>query len=387
MVLQGGTVVERVEGEVEIADTDDKGNPLRGPVLVLSDIEKGSKLTLAHPRAVTVLGSLSGQVFGAYHVKTGNLLSGRLEGARQVEVIHSMGSLGKSNEDSWIVFEATSDPGFFAQAQGGLERLRELEKHQLPQREAQARQILLAALRKVSFKVEISVMVDGEPRRVLAVHPERASGQVMFEGAKLMTHVFSKIDRGHTSPEQTVQAFQEALKETITTSLKEASKGGMGSAMRRQQGDEMYEPYVEAVYDYVLPKLMKLWHRTSEAFVQRVVDRLADAPMILRVRGQLAPFFQIEYPRWKFHVTGGRIVPEKTADCNIACQAGSKPELLSMTYTYIAENGEFLTNVHEIERAKTKDCRLLLKNGAVCLTEESNCLFSPDGTGSGQKES
>ena len=61
-----------------------------------------------------MLGSLSGQVFGAYRVKAGNLLSGRPEGARHVEIVHNMGSKGTDNVDSWIVFEGTSDPGFFS---------------------------------------------------------------------------------------------------------------------------------------------------------------------------------------------------------------------------------------------------------------------------------
>ena len=42
-----------------------------------------------------------------------------------------MGSKGNTNEDSWIVFEVTSDPGFFAQAQSGLDKLRQLENKPL----------------------------------------------------------------------------------------------------------------------------------------------------------------------------------------------------------------------------------------------------------------
>jgi len=45
--------------------------------------------------------------------------------------------------------------------------------------------------------------------------------------------------------------------------------------------------------------------------VQNVVDRLAGAPMVLSVGGQLKQYFQIEYPRWKFRVVGSRIVAEK----------------------------------------------------------------------------
>ena len=77
---QNGTVLDVVEGEIELDDVDADGQPRKGPVLVLHSIEAGAQLKLAHPRPVTVLGSLSGQVFGAYRVKAGNLLSGRLEG-------------------------------------------------------------------------------------------------------------------------------------------------------------------------------------------------------------------------------------------------------------------------------------------------------------------
>ena len=121
-----------------------------GPVLVLRSIEEGSQLKLSRPRPVTVLGSLSGQVFGAYRVKAGNLLSGRLEGVRHVEIVHDMGSKGSSNVDSWIVFEATTDPGFFNQVQHGLARLRELDAAHRPQREAVARSVLLRGLKDVS---------------------------------------------------------------------------------------------------------------------------------------------------------------------------------------------------------------------------------------------
>ena len=129
---QNGTVLDNVEGEFELADEDADGKLRKGPVLVLRSIEEGSQLKLATPRPVTVLGSLHGQVFGAYRVTAGNLLSGRLEGCRHVEIVHNMGSKGNTNEDSWIVFEATSDPGFFAQAQSGLDKLRALESRQIP---------------------------------------------------------------------------------------------------------------------------------------------------------------------------------------------------------------------------------------------------------------
>jgi hypothetical protein len=258
-----GTVLNKVEGEVEVDDVDDNGDPRLGPVLVLGDIAEGSQLKLARPREVTVLGSLSGQVFGAYRVKAGNLFSGRLEGARNVDIVHDMGSKGTSNVDSWIVFEATSDPGFFAQAQSGLERLQELERSQIPYREAAARRILLGSLKDVHFNIEIFVQLKGSTRRVLTVRPNRKGKEIESDLAGLLTYVFNRIDSDQ-APASLVTAFQFLLKDTIKQSLIQANKGGLGSQVRRQQGDRFYEPYVESVYDYLLPRLMKLWLRTSE---------------------------------------------------------------------------------------------------------------------------
>lgn len=377
ILAHNGTVLDKVEGEVEVDDVDDKGDPRLGPVLVLGNIEEGSQLRLAHPREVTVLGSLSGQVFGAYRVKAGNLLSGRLEGARNVDIVRDMGSKGTSNVDAWIVFEATSDPAFFDQAQSGLERLQELERCQIPHREAEARRLLLASLKDVSFNIEVVVEVKGVAKRVFAARPGRTGKEIESDLSKLLTYVFKRIDSDQAPP-SLVTAFQFLLKDTIKKSLMKANQGGMGSQVRRQQGDRLYEPYVESVYQYLLPKLMKLWLKSSESFVQKVVDRLADAPMILRVARQLSPFFQLEYPRWSYTVTGGKIVPHKIGDCNIACQLGKDDQHLSMTYTYIGESGDFLTKVEEVPLAKTRNCRILLKNGSVYLTEETNCLFSPE---------
>ena len=38
---QNGTVIDNVEGEMELDDVDDNGNPCKGPVLVLRSIEEG----------------------------------------------------------------------------------------------------------------------------------------------------------------------------------------------------------------------------------------------------------------------------------------------------------------------------------------------------------
>ena len=377
ILAHNGTVLNKVEGEVQVDDVDDNGDPRLGPVLVLGDIEEGSQLRLARPREVTVLGSLSGQVFGAYRVKAGNLSSGRLEGARKVDIVHDMGSRGTSNIDSWIVFEAASDPGFFSQAQGGLERLEALERNQIPHREAEARRVLQTSLKDVSFNIEVLVQFEGETSRVFTVRPNRTGKEIESDLGKLLTFVLRKID-GDQAPKSLVTAFQFLLKDTIKRSLMQANKGGLGSHVRKQQGDRLYEPYVDAVYEYLLPRLMKLWLRTSENFVQGVVNQLADAPMILRVAGQLSPFFQIEYPRWRYVVTSGKIVPEKIGDCNIACQLGKDDKHMSLTYTYIGESGDSLTKREEVPLSQTRNCRLLLKNGSVYLTDESNCLFSPE---------
>ena len=51
---------------------------------------------------------------------------------------------------------------------------------------------------------------------------------------------------------------------------------------------------------------------------------------------------------------------------------------MSLTYTYIGESGDFLTKLEQVPLSKTRICRLLLKDGSVYLTDESNLLFSPE---------
>jgi hypothetical protein len=51
---------------------------------------------------------------------------------------------------------------------------------------------------------------------------------------------------------------------------------------------------------------------------------------------------------------------------------------MSLTYTYIGESGDFLTKLEQVPLSKTRNCRLLLKDGSVYLTDESNLLFSPE---------
>ena len=377
ILLQNGTVLDRVEGEVELNDVDQKGTPRLGPVLVMHSIEEGGRLHLTQPRPVTVLGSLSGQVFGAYKIKTGNLLSGRLEGVRHVEIVHNMGSKGESNADSWIVFEAANDPGFFSQAQRGLERLRELESSLQPQSEDTARQLLLRTLKEVPYNIRVFATVGRETKIVFSLYPARRGHEIELDLHVLLRHLVLKAGQGEgVAKGEQVSHFKEVLRETLLDSLRQANSGGMGSALRKQRGEEAYQIAVDALYDYLFPKLMQGWFKITEKSTQTIVDRLCEAPMILSVEGQLAPFFQIEYPRWKFHVTGSKILPEKIADCNLACKLGSSKDHMNLTYTYVGSES-WLTQTKELELAQAQKCKLLLKDGHVYLNEPTNCLFGP----------
>ncbi len=377
ILTQNGTVLERVEGEVELNDVDQRGKPRRGPVLVLRSIEEGARLRLGQPRLVTVLGSLSGQVFGAYKVRAGNLLSGRLEGARHVEIVHNLGSKGESNVDSWIVFEVTSDPGFFAQAEQGLEKLRELEGSQQPQREDTARQLLLRALKEIPYNIRVFATVGRQSKIVFSLYPTRRGREVELDLKTLLRHlVFALGQEEDLAKGDQVNRFKELLRETLLASLRQANSGGIGAALRKQRGEEAYQIAVDALYDYLFPKLIQAWYRITEKFAQTVVDRLCEAPMVLSVEGQMAPFFQIEYPRWRFHVTGSKIVPEKVADCNLACQLGSDKDHMSLTYTYVGDE-DWITQTRELELAQTKKCKFLLRDGHIYLNDISNCLFGP----------
>jgi hypothetical protein len=377
VLLQNGTVLDRVEGEVELADVDPKGKPRLGPVLVLHSIEEGSRLRLAHPRPVTVLGSLSGQVFGAYRVKAGNLLSGRLEGARHVEIAHNLGSKGESNVDSWIVFETTSDPGFFSQAQQGLEKLRQLESSLQSQREDTARQLLLRALKEIPYNIRVFAAVGKQSKIVFSLNPTRRGREVELDLKTLLRHLILKIGQDEdASRGESVNRFKEILREHLLDSLRQANSGGIGAALRKQRGEEAYQVAVDALFDYLCPKLIQAWFKITEEYTQTVVDRLCEAPMILSVDGQLAPFFQIEYPRWRFHVTGSKIVPEKVADCNLACQLGSSKDHMRLTYTYVGGE-DWITQTKELELTQTQKCKLLLRDGHVYLNDSGNCLFGP----------
>lgn len=381
---QNGTVLDRVNGVVELDDVDEHGDSRLGPVLVLRSIEEGAQLKLARPRSVTVLGSLSGQVFGAYRVKAGNLLSGRLEGVRHVEIVHNMGSKGASNTDAWIVFEATTDPGFFAQAQQGLERLKVLARAQQPQKEAAARSDLLRSLKNTPYDIRVFLPDKKGSKVVFAVVPGgRGNARFRMDLRSLLHYLVGIAERNHAEAGTgtVVEHFNQALKSAITESLRLANSGGIGAALRKRLGSEVFGPQVEVLQGYLEPKLLALWYRVTQSYVQRVVDTLSTAPMVLSVDGQLAPFFQIEYPRWRFRVNGGRIVPEKLADCNIACQLGDDKKTLQMTYSYIGDEN-WISQSMTVGLDETRACRLILKDGNVYLTEESNWLFGPGKNGS-----
>ena len=374
---QNGTVVEGVEGETEIADTDAEGKPRKGPVLVLNSIEKGAVLRLAEPRPVVVLGSVYGQVFGAYTIKTGNLLSGRLEGARHVEVVQNLGSVGDSNEDAWVVFEVTSDPGFFAHAERGLQRLEMLERECTPLREAMARVALLRAVKSATFDINVYISVGGDLKSVLAVRPSRKGREVEVDLKSLLRYLLVKSERSSGNEENgDLQRFKEALTQTISESLRLASSGGMGSALRQQRGEDSYAAYVGAVEEYLLPKLLGLWRQVTRKYTQGIVDRLAAAPMVMDVKGQIAPFFQFEYPHLKFHVSGAKIVPEKVADCNVACQLGDDADHMRMMYTYVGEE-DFTSVTRDFSHAEMKGRSLILKAGCIYLSGDEEPIFAP----------
>jgi hypothetical protein len=374
---QNGTVVENVSGEMELDDTDANGQPRKGPVLVLKSIEPGSQLKLAHPRPVIVLGSISGQVFGAYTVKAGNLLSGRLEGARHVEIMHKLGSIGDTNEDSWIVFDVTSDPGFFAKAQHSLDKLEVLEREQQPQREANARMILMRSVKSATFELKIYITgPNKELKPVFTVRPNNKKNEVDLNLKDLLRYLIGKTG-SQGSDLNLVERFKNALNETITESLRLSSKGGIGAALRQSLGADAYEPYVESVYDYLLPKLISLWFEMTRHYTQQVVDHLCAAPMVLDVKGQTAPFYQFEYPHWKFHVSGSKIVPEKVADCNVSCQLGDDDENMRMTYTYVSEEDSF-TQTKDFSYSQMRNRSMILKEGSIYLSGDDTPVFGPE---------
>jgi hypothetical protein len=376
---QNGTVLERVEGVVELADTDDQGQPRLGPVLVLRSIEAGAQLKLAHPRPVTVLGTLSGQVFGAYRVKAGNLLSGRLEGVRHVEIVHHLGSQASSNEDAWIIFEATSDPGFFQQAQQGLVHLRQLEACQQPQREASAQQGLLRTLKNVPYDIKVFVPGAHAPQTVFALRPARGGIRIQLDLQRLLHYLVGQVERrqAEAGPQDLRQTVEAVLRDQVCASLQQANSGGIGAALRKQTGSAVFADQVEVICAYLVPKLLHLWLKVSQRFVQQRVDQLSAAPMILKVDGQLAPFFQIEYPHWQFHVSGQRIRSRKLADCNLAAQLGDDPHIMQLTYSYVSDD-DWISQTCQIPLDQTRACRLILQDGAVFLSDRNHPLFGPN---------
>jgi hypothetical protein len=378
---QNGTVVVNVSGEVEISDTDGTGAARKGPVLVLNSIEKGAVLRLAHPRPVVVLGSVYGQVCGAYTVKAGNLLSGCLEGVRHVEIAQDLGSLGDSTDAARVVFDITSDPGFFGHAQRGLDRLQVLERENVSQREAMARMALLRTVKSATFDIKVFISTDGDLKPVFSVHPARKGREVEIETKALLRYLMvkaeSKTEAGGPSDESdTVQRLKEILNSTIAESLRLASSGGMGAALRQQRGQDSYAIYVDAIEEYLLPKLLGLWSQVTRKYTEGIVDRLMDAPMIIEVKGQISPFFQFEYSHLKFYVSGTKIVPEKMADCTVVCQLADDPGYMRMTYTYTGEEESF-TKARDFPWAEMKGRSIILKQGYIYFSGTDDPVFGP----------
>jgi hypothetical protein len=292
------------------------------------------------------------------------------------DIVHDLTCVEGTNEDAWLVFEATSAPGFFKQAQNGLDKLRAIESAQLGQRESSAQMILMNSLRNAPYKVEIYVTVKGQEHRVFAVMPGNAKKPITSNLKPLLMYLFLCTDARPITPVELVDRFKSELTTILADSIKRVNSTGMGSSLRGKQGDLAYDGCVEAVNEYLLPKLLRIWLSISEGFVQNFVDRLAAAPMVLTVGGQLKQFFQIEYPRWKFRVVGSRIVPEKVADCNVAVAAGKSKNTMSMTFSYIGGD-DFHTDTKELEFERTNNCRLILKDGSVFLSDEKEPLFAP----------
>ena len=375
---QNGTVLEKVEGEVEVNDLDGDNRPKIGPVLVLQGIDEGACLRLAQPRAVTVLGHLSGQVFGAYRVKTGTLLSGRLEGTRHVEVIYDMGSKGTSNVDSWIVFEAASDPGFFARVQAELQRWQYLKEQQASGENSASLELLKRSLKTVPYDMRLSVPAAGESRQVFAFNPNRQKDPVQANLQLFLRYILTEVEAQCTdgAPKDKVNFFKEHLQQTILQGLYQANMGGVGAALRQKRGVEPFEPFAEALYEYLEPQMLRLWLGFETRLLQRTVEMLGETPMVLKVNGQLSPFFQIEYPHHQFYIEDGQVISEKVADCNIAGQVGTCKDSMRLTYNYVGE--KWVSQTRELPLDQVKDCSLSFVQGHVYLNESDTALFGPD---------
>lgn len=372
---QNGTVLEGVVGEMEIADTDAEGKPRKGPVLVLNSIEKGAVLRLAEPRPIVVLGSVYGQIFGAYQVKTGNLLSGGLNGVRHVEVLQKLGSLANSDEPASLVLSLTGDPGLLGTARRSLERLEVLERERTPLREALARTALLHAVKSATFDIRVYISVGGKLKPVLLIFPSRKDREIEIDLKALLRYLLTKMDE-RTVAVDSLQFLKETLGQTVGESLRLASSCGMGAALRQQRGEELYAPYVTALKEYLMPKLVDLWFRITHNYNQGIVGRLAAEPITIEVKGAICPSFCLEYPHEKFYVSGSEVHSEKIAACSVVCQPGGSDEHLRLAYTYAGEGDPF-TAERDFSYAEMKGRSLILKAGCVYFNGDEAPIFAP----------
>ena len=112
--------------------------------------------------------------------------------------------------------------------------------------------------------------------------------KVQLDSMGLLRHIVAQAEslRDDENDADEVVRFKTALNETVAEGLRQANSGGIGSNLRRTRGEEFYTSQVELIADYLFPKLLKLWLKSGESHAQRVVDRLASAPMVLKVDGQ-----------------------------------------------------------------------------------------------------
>lgn len=370
---QGGTVLDGIQGEVEVDDRDDERRPRQGPVLVLGHVAKGAWLKLVRPRPLVVMGRIDGRVSGAYAVKAGSIAEGRLDGVRHVEVAQD---LGGGDGRARVVFDPCGDPGFLAQAEHGLQRQRVLEAGAVPQREASARQALLDALQLATFEVRVDIAVGGRTQRVFAVYPSRQDRAIELDGRALLQHLVGRIEAGAPAAAgaELLERAMVALKETIAASLQRSSGGGMGAALRQQRGADLYGVYVDAVFEYLWPKQVGLWLETTRQYTRAALERLKASTLALEVKGGVVAPFQLEFPLWQFHALEGRIRPEKIGQCAVTGVPADDPQLLRLTYEYVEEKTWF-EQTREVPMAALRGCRLLCKRGLVYLEGQSEPLL------------
>ena len=133
--------------------------------------------------------------------------------------------------------------------------MRELERHQEPQREATARTILLRSLKDVPYDVRVFIMENKKTKTVFALYPSRRDKQVEMDLRSLLRYLLSKTEsQAGMSQAEHVERFEETLKDTLGESMRLANSGGIGANLRKSQGTEVYQPQIDAVFEYLMPK-------------------------------------------------------------------------------------------------------------------------------------